>query len=230
MLCRHLFRLKASQIFTTGHLFRCNYDIEPSGKFFYFLLNFARGRNRHYEIIQSLSCQWLVGFFPSSKADFNLHLISLREKFFGLFSANIQIVVIRFEAEADSFYFRFLLLGPLLLFFLGFLVLKLSKVHDFHNRRADTGNYFNQIQFSFPGHLKSLLRWNNSNLLAFFINQPDRRDADVFIDSSPRSAKLRLAAKKSSADMFCSNSYFLFLATKYESYTNIQIRILVLDS
>ena len=142
-------------------------------------------------------------FLYAVKANFNLHLVCLREKFFGLFFPDIQVMVIRFEPEADSFYLGFLLLRPLLLFLFGFLVLKLSKIHDFHNRGTDIGNNLNQIQFSLAGHLKGLFRRDNANLLAAFVNKPHGRNTDIFIDSGPRSAKLRLTAKKTSANMFC---------------------------
>jgi len=47
-----------------------------------------------------------------------------------------------------------------------------------------------------------LRRWYNANLLAIIVNQPDRRNSNILIDSGPRTAKLRLAAKKSSSNMF----------------------------
>jgi hypothetical protein len=57
-------------------------------------------------------------------------------------------------------------------------------------------------------HLKRLLSRDNANLLAVLIDQPNRGNADIFIDSGPRSAELRLAAKKSSSYIFCVMNYF----------------------
>jgi hypothetical protein len=90
-----------------------------------------------------------------------------------------------------------------LLVFFGLLILVFSEIDDLHDRGADVRDDFNEVKLFFPRHLERLLRRHNSNLPAVFIDQSDRRDADIFIDSGSRPAELlRTATKKSSSDIF----------------------------
>ena len=195
---------KASQIFTAG-LIRCDDSVESSRKPLDLLFEFVRRRDGTDEIHEDFSCERLMGFLTSFEADFNFDFVPLGEKFLRLLFSDIQIMLVDAESQSNALYFSFFLLGFLLLFFFGFLILIFSKVHYFHDRGADIGNNFHKVELLFPGHLEGLLGWHDANLSSAVIDKPDRGNADTFIDSGPRTAMLRLAAKKTSSDKFYLN-------------------------
>jgi hypothetical protein len=150
-----------------------------------------------------------MGFFSSFEPDLDLHFVSLAKEFFSLLLPDVDIMVISPKADPESLDLGFFLLGFLLLLFLRFLILIFSKVHYLYDRGSDIGNNFHKVELLFPCHFEGLLGWHDANLSSAVIDKPDRGNADTFINSSPRTAMLRLAVKKTSSDMFCVRNYFL---------------------
>jgi len=179
-----IFLAKAFLVFNLGMgLIGNNYYVVTSGKFFDFLLDFIRDGNAFYKFQKIVFGQISAGFFSSSKHYFNFDFMAFPEKFFRLVFFKYKIVVIGSHADSDTFHIGFFLLGFILPFFFGFLILVFPKIHDLANRRISLGRYFNQVKNFFFGDAYGFRNGQNTQLFSIFVDDSGGISQNTFVDS-----------------------------------------------
>ena len=98
-------------------------------------------------------------------------LIAVAQEFARLTYFGVEIVIINVGSQADLFNLCLLLALTGLAFFPTFLVLELAVVHEPSDRRVGIWRNFDQIKAFVARGLQRLLRWDDAELVSFFVNE-----------------------------------------------------------
>ena len=112
-----------------------------------------------------------------------LHLIPGIKKLGGLLALGFQIMVVDLGPDADLFQLDNVLMAAGLALFAALLVAKLAEVHEPADGWHGVGRHLDKIEPSLTRHLERVKRWNDTDLLAILIDQPDLADPDALIDA-----------------------------------------------
>lgn len=123
--------------------------------------------------LQKLSSPVCHGNLAAAKHYRHLDLVFLFDKFFQMAKFDFEVMGVCFGAQLDFLELKSGLFfsGFLLLFVL--LVLEAAIIHNFANRRFRIGRNFNQVKPELFRGVNGGLEGQNTQLLAFRVNDPD---------------------------------------------------------
>jgi hypothetical protein len=134
------------------------------------------------DLIEDLAAQFGMLHLATTEHDRDLHLVALTEKLGDLLGLGSEV------SGADLGPVLHLLdhhVGALLARFLGSLcglVLVLAVIHDPADGRIGLISHLHEVEFEFPGHVKSLGQGRDSDLGAIGSDQPHLAGADAIVD------------------------------------------------
>jgi hypothetical protein len=130
---------------------------------------------------QQFAAQVLVRHLAPSKAQCDLHLVSVLEKLENVAHFDIIVIDISIGTEFDFLDLDyFLLLTSFALAFL-LLVFKLSEIHDLTDRWIGVRRDFDQVEPSIFGHHNGAGGRHDANVLSFSANQADFGGVDFIV-------------------------------------------------
>ncbi len=134
------------------------------------------------ELIEQGFAQIRVGHLAAAKEDGQLDLVSGVEELRGLPTFGFEIVVIDLWPDADLFQLDDVLMAAGLALLAALLVSKLAVVHEPADGWHRIGSHLDQIEPPLARHLERFKRWNDTDLLAILIDQPDLANPDALVD------------------------------------------------
>src|SRR5271155_2426262 len=129
------------------------------------------------------AAHFLVRHFAAAMKNHGANLMAFAEKPDDLILANLKIML---RGGWPKLYFlklRTTAALPLLVGFLALLVLKLTVVGNFANRRIRRRRNLHQIQAALARHAHRLERLHHAQLSTLFVNHPDFASSNPFIDA-----------------------------------------------
>jgi hypothetical protein len=134
------------------------------------------------QLIEERLAQIRVGHLAAAKEDGQLDLVSGIEELRGLPTFGFEVMVIDLGPDADFFQLDDVLVAAGLALFAALLVSKLTVVHEPADGRHRVGRYLDQVESPLARHLERVKCWNDADLLAVLIDQPDLTNPDALID------------------------------------------------
>ena len=132
--------------------------------------------------IHCLESKVLMLHFTTAEHEGQFNLVTLTQKFFGVFDFEHEIMVFNSNTKFHFLHLsRRTLLVLALLFFLGEFVLILSKIEYAANRWSGGWGYFDKVQPGILGDNKGISRRHNSYLLPLGTNHTDFTGADFIV-------------------------------------------------
>ena len=124
-----------------------------------------------------------VGHFASPEEDGQLDLVSMIEKLRSLTALRFKVMIVDFWTNPDFLELDDVLVPARFALLLRLLVPELAVIHQAANRRHRVGSHLYKIKPALARHIKRIAGRNHTDLIAFFIDQPDFTNPDSFIDS-----------------------------------------------
>lgn len=121
-----------------------------------------------------------MSVFATTEQYGHLHLVVMLKEVDRLLDLEVDIVVTGFWSDANLFQFGLMSLSFFALLLL--VILELTKVHDAADGRLRFGSNFHKVQSVFTSTVQGLLGWNDTKLLALFIDDADGSNTDLFVD------------------------------------------------
>jgi hypothetical protein len=134
------------------------------------------------QLIEERFAQIRVGHFATAEEDGQLDLVSGIEELRGLATFGFEVMVIDLGPDTDFFQLDDVLMAAGLAFFATLLVPKLAVVHEPADGWHRVGRHLDQIESPLTRHLKCVKSWNDADLLAVLIDQPDLANPDTLVD------------------------------------------------
>jgi hypothetical protein len=135
------------------------------------------------ELIEQGFAQIRVGHLAAAEENGQLNFVSGVEKLRGLATFRLEVMVVDLGPDADLFQLDNVLMAAGLALFAALLVSKLAVVHEPANGWHRIRRHFDQIEPPLARHLERVKRWDDTDLLAILIDQPDLADPDALIDA-----------------------------------------------
>ena len=135
------------------------------------------------ELIEQRFAQIRVGHLAAAKEDGQLDLVSGVEELRGLATFRLEVMVVDLGPDADLFQFDDVLMAAGLALFAALLVPELAVVHEPADGWHRIGSHLDEIEPPLARHLERVKRWNDTDLLAILVDQPDLADPDALIDA-----------------------------------------------
>jgi hypothetical protein len=134
------------------------------------------------ELIEKRLAQIRVGHLATAEEHSQLDLVSGVEELRGLTTFRLEVMVVDLGPDADLFQFDDVLMAAGLALFAALLVPELAVVHEPADGRHRVGRHLNQVEAPLAGHLERVKCWNDADLLAVLIDQPDLANPDALVD------------------------------------------------
>jgi hypothetical protein len=135
------------------------------------------------ELIEQRFAQIRVGHLAAAEEDSQLDLVSGVEELRGLTTFRFEVMVVDLGPDTDLFQLDNVLMAAGLALFAALLVAKLAEVHEPADGWHGVGRHLDKIEPSLTRHLERVKRWNDTDLLAILIDQPDLANPDALIDA-----------------------------------------------
>jgi len=135
------------------------------------------------ELIEQGFAQIRMGHLAATEENGQLDLVSSVEELRGLATLRLEVMVVDLGPDADLFQLDNVLMAAGLALFAALLVSKLAVVHEPADGWHRIGCHFDQIEPPLARHLERIKRWDDTDLLAILIDQPDLADPDALIDA-----------------------------------------------
>lgn len=124
-----------------------------------------------------------MGELPSPVKDDKFYLMAALQEVTDFTKFHLQVVLAYFKAEPHLLYFERLGVALALLHLLGAVVIILTPINDFCDRRLCLGRYFYKVQATFGSDLERFVARKYPKLLAVFFNYPQLRGPNGFIQA-----------------------------------------------
>jgi hypothetical protein len=134
------------------------------------------------ELIEERFAQIRVGHLAAAEEDGQLDLISGIEELRGLPTFGFEVMVIDLGPDANLFQLDDMLMAAGLTLFAALLVSKLAVVHEPADGWHGVGRHLDQVESSLARHLERVKCWNDADLLAVLVDQPDFANPDALVD------------------------------------------------
>jgi hypothetical protein len=124
-----------------------------------------------------------VGHLATLEAERGFHLVAVLQEADGLVAARLEVVIVNGDGEFDLFDdddFLALAGGAVALFF---FVEELAVILNAANGGDGGRRDFHQVEATFAGDLQRFEGWEDAELLAFFVDDPNLASANTLIDS-----------------------------------------------
>src|SRR5215217_1711226 len=125
------------------------------------------------ELIEKHFAEVRVGHLAAPEEDGQLDLVSGVEELRGLPTLGFQIVVVNLRPDANLFQLDDVLMTAGLPLFAALLVSKLAVIHEPTDGWHGVGRHLDQVESPLTRHLERVESWNDADLLAVLIDQPD---------------------------------------------------------
>lgn len=122
-----------------------------------------------------------MGVLSTAKQNRHLNFVVVLKKANRLFDFETNIVFPRFGSHTDFLKFGLMLFAFGLAF--GFVVFEFAEVHDAANRRLCISSDFNEVQPGLTSFVQSLRSRNDSQLCTVGVNDSDRGNSNLLVDS-----------------------------------------------
>ena len=134
------------------------------------------------ELIEERFAEIRVGHLAPPKEDRQLDLVSGVEELRGLPAFGLEVMVVDLGPDADLFQLDDVLVAAGLALFATLLVPKLAVVHKPADGRHRIGRHLDQVESTLARHLERVKCWNDPDLLAVLVDQPDLTNPDALVD------------------------------------------------
>src|SRR5215217_7751338 len=134
------------------------------------------------ELVEERFAQIRVGHLAAAKEDSQLDLVAGVEELRRLPAFRLEVMVIDLGSNADLFQLDDVLMAAGLALFAALLVPKLAKVHEPANGGHGIGRHLDQVESPLARHLERVKCWNDADLLAVLVDQPDLANPDALVD------------------------------------------------
>ena len=124
-----------------------------------------------------------VGHFSPAEQDGQLYLIAMIEELRGLAALGFQIVIVDLRTNPNFLELDDMLILARLTLLAALLIPELAVIHQAANRRHRVRSHFNKIKPALSRHFERITGRNDTDLVSFFVDQPDFANPDSFIDS-----------------------------------------------
>ena len=151
------------------------------------------------DALQNLPAEVSVHHLASAKLLGDLHLVPRHEELVCSLHADGDVVRVDLDgaSQPNLLHFRGFGLGACPLLLLGFLVAVLAVVHDSADRRTGMGRDLDEVQFRLLSESVCLLKFHDADLVVVFVDEPDRRDADLPVHTELLGGRDRLEVTSS---------------------------------
>jgi hypothetical protein len=123
-----------------------------------------------------------VGHLAAAKEDGQLDLVSGVEELRGLTTFRLEIMVVDLWPDADLFQLDDVLMAAGLALFAALFVPKLAVVHEPADGWHGIGRHLDEVESPLARHLQRVKCWNDADLLAVLVDQPDLANPDALVD------------------------------------------------
>ena len=135
------------------------------------------------QLIEERFAQVRVGHLAAAKEDSQLDFVTRVEELRRLPPLGFEVMVVDLGPDADLFQLDNVLMAAGLALFAALLVSKLAVVHEPADVWHGVGRHLDEIEPPLARHLERVKRWNDTDLLAILIDQPDLANPDALIDA-----------------------------------------------
>src|SRR5215212_6992109 len=134
------------------------------------------------ELIEEHFAQIRVGHLAAAEEDRQLDFVSGVEKLRGLPTLGFEVMVVDLGPDANLFQLDDVLMAARLALFAALLVAELAVVHEPADGWHRVGRHLDQVESPLARHLERVKCWNDADLLAVLIDQPDLANPDALVD------------------------------------------------
>jgi hypothetical protein len=135
------------------------------------------------KLIEQGFAQIRVGHLAAAEEDSQLDLVSGVEELRGLATFRLEVMVVDLGPDTDLFQLDNVLMAAGLTLFAALLVAELAVVHEPADGWHGVWRHLDEIEPPLTRHLERVKRWNDTDLLAILIDQPDLANPDALIDA-----------------------------------------------